>query len=137
MDAILTTEEKYISSVSHDLTTKRQAIIESIGNESEMSDFTTEESKMENMKAIESFNSLLYIPKTQVGDPEVVVDLLKDIGINDRSQITKMVSFKAPIRKMTGYMPILRKLTQGKCTLDLNFKGYNTINPSDVANLNF
>lgn len=137
VDAILTTEEKYVSSVSHDLTTKRQATIESIGNENEMNDFNSETNKLEKMKAIESFNSFLYIPKSQVGDPDVVIDLLKDIGSKDRSQVTKMIKFKAPIRKMTGYMPVLRKLTQGKCTLDVSFKGYNTINPSDASAIEF
>ncbi|KAF0270019.1 hypothetical protein FOG48_00763 [Hanseniaspora uvarum] len=137
VDASLSTEEKYISSVSHDLTTKRQAIIESIGNESETTDFNSEKAKLDTTKAIENFNSLLYVPKSQVGDPEVVIDLLKDINSQDRSQVTKTICFKAPIRKMTGYMPALRKLTQGKCTLDVSFKGYNTINPSDVSNINF
>ena len=92
---------------------------------------------MDTTKAIENFNSLLYVPKSQVCDPEVVIDLLKDINSQDRSQVTKIICFKAPIRKMTGYMPALRKLTQGKCTLDVSFKGYNTINPSDVSNINF
>ncbi|XBW37754.1 hypothetical protein QEN19_003335 [Hanseniaspora menglaensis] len=137
INGLIKTEEKYVTAVTHDLSSKRLANIEYIGTDLMLNDSVSTDESIKRKTDIESFNKLLYIPKYNVGEPEMTIDLLHENNSNNYSgkEVYKFIKFKAPLRKMTAYMSILRKFTQGKCNFDLEVYGYDKMNDSDAKNL--
>lgn len=140
VNGLIKTEENYVTIVTHDLNSKRLANIEYIGADSLLNDTSSNDESIQQKTAIENFNKMLYIPKHSVGDPQTTIDLLKPKNSNNGNnqigkEVYKFIKFRAPLRKMSGYMSTLRKITQGKCNLDLEVYGYNKMNESDANKL--
>ncbi|OBA29104.1 hypothetical protein HANVADRAFT_51035 [Hanseniaspora valbyensis NRRL Y-1626] len=140
INGLIKTEETYVTTVTHDLSSKRLANIEYIGADFALNDSSSNDKIIEKKSEIENYNKTLYIPKFNVGDPNTTIDLFHQNNIGDgvtqsEKEIYKFIKFKAPLRKMTGYMTTLRKLTQGKCSFDLEVYGYDKMNENDANKL--